>query len=57
MDKRYEPLIIEEKWSELWAKNSLGKNNSSENFSKTERSGNEKMWASSAISAARNLIG
>ena len=33
MDKRYEPLIIEEKWSELWAKNSLGKNNSSETFS------------------------
>ena len=25
MDKRYEPLIIEEKWSELWAKNNLGK--------------------------------
>ena len=33
MDKRYEPLIIEEKWSELWAKNSLGKNKSSQTFS------------------------
>ena len=33
MDKRYEPLIIEEKWSELWAKNNLGKNNSSQTFS------------------------
>ncbi len=33
MDKRYEPLIIEEKWSELWAKNSLGKNKSSLTFS------------------------
>ena len=32
MDKRYEPLIIEEKWSELWAKNNLGKNNSSQTF-------------------------
>ena len=33
MDKRYEPLIIEEKWSELWAKNNLGKNDSSQTFS------------------------
>ena len=33
MDKRYEPLIIEEKWSELWAKNNLGKNNSTQTFS------------------------
>ena len=33
MDKRYEPLIIEEKWSELWAKDSLGKNKSSQTFS------------------------
>ena len=33
MDKRYEPLIIEEKWSEFWAKNNLGKNNSSQTFS------------------------
>ena len=33
MEKRYEPLKIEEKWSEIWAKENLEQKKSSDTFS------------------------